>query len=134
MIFHYDAKNGISVPAPFNRIMTPLMTADNAGRDIPFSVHFTEWAPGCKIDTHQHPDAMEAMYCMSGSGRAMADGEWVDFVPGVLLVADKGEEHMIENTGAEPLKVFCVFSPPVSAQGLRERAMAAVKAAEQAKA
>ncbi|MCC8190384.1 MAG: ectoine synthase [Planctomycetes bacterium] len=129
MIFQYDPAQAIEVPAPFNRIMTPMMMADNAGREIPFSIHFTEWAPGCKIDTHQHDSAMEAMYCVSGSGRAMADGEWVDFVPGTLLVADKGETHMIENTGSETLRVFCVFSPPVSADGLRQRALAAVREA-----
>ena len=127
MIFRYDEDNGIPVPPPFARVMTPLMTTDTAGRDIPFSIHFTEWPAGSRIDLHAHPDAMEAMYCVSGAGRAMADGEWTDFVPGVLLVADKGEDHVIENTGTETLRVFCVFSPPISGESLRQRALAAVQ-------
>lgn len=133
MIFKYDPANNIKVPPPFERIMTPLMTTDTAGRPIPFSIHFTEWPPGSKIDTHDHPDAMEAMYCVSGKGRAMSAGEWVDFVPGVLLVADKGDTHLIENTGDEMLRVFCVFSPPVNGDDLRKRALAAVQAAEKGK-
>ena len=45
MFFTYDAKNGIKVPEPFNRVMTPIMTTDTASDPIDFSIHMTEWAP-----------------------------------------------------------------------------------------
>jgi quercetin dioxygenase-like cupin family protein len=133
MYFKYDEKNGIHVPEPFKRVMTPLMTSDLVDRELPFSVHFTEWEPGRRIDSHSHPDAMEAMYCLSGNAHAKIDGEWVEFVPGTMIVADKNEEHCIVNDGDELLRVFCIFSPPVSGEGLRKRAMAAVKEAKENK-
>lgn len=128
MFFRYSEENSIRVPEPFQRVMTPLMVTENAGRPIPFSVHFTEWEPGKKVDLHTHADAMEAMLCLSGTARAKIDGDWVDFVPGSMIVADKNEEHCIVNDGSENLKVLCIFSPPVSAEDLRSRAFAAVAA------
>ena len=130
MFFQYSEENAIRVPEPFQRVMTPLMVTDTANRPIPFSVHFTEWEPGKQVDMHTHPDAMEAMLCVSGNAHAKIDGKWVDFVPGSMIVADKNEEHCIVNDGKEPLKVLCIFSPPVSAEDLRARAFAAVEAAK----
>lgn len=130
MFFQYAKENAIQVPEPFKRVITPLMCRDNAGCPIPFSVHFTEWEPGRQVDMHCHEDAMEAMLCLSGSAQAMIDGEWVDFVPGSMIVADKKEAHCIRNDGDEKLEVLCIFSPPVSAEDLRERAFAAVQKAE----
>ena len=54
MFFKYDAKNGIKVPEPFNRVITPIMTTDTASDPIDFSIHMTEWAPGAKVDNHMH--------------------------------------------------------------------------------
>ena len=129
MFFKYDEKNGIHVPEPFKRVMTPLMTTDQTERDIPFSVHITEWEPGRQVDMHIHEAAMEAMYCLSGNAHAKIDGQWVEFVPGSMIVADKNEEHCIVNDGNELLRVLCVFSPPVSGEGLRKRALEAVEKA-----
>ncbi len=128
MYFKYDKINSIEVPEPFCRIMTPLMCTDTTdGRDLPFSVHYTEWMPGRKVDTHAHDEAVEAMYCISGSGKGYVDGECFDLVPHSMIVADKGEVHSIVNTGDEMLRVLCIFSPPVSGEGLRTRAMEAVE-------
>lgn len=127
MFFEYNKNQSIHVPEPFKRIITPMMCTDTVdGRPLPFSVHFTEWEPGKKVDLHNHPTAMEAMYCLSGTARAKIDGEWVNFTPGKMIVADKHEEHCIENTGNELLRVLCIFAPPVSGADLRDRALGAV--------
>ena len=34
MYFKYDEKNGIKVPHPFNRVMTPMMTTDTTNDSI----------------------------------------------------------------------------------------------------
>lgn len=127
MYFKYDGKNAIKVPSPFERVMTPLMVKDNVDLELPFSVHYTEWKPGCVIDTHVHENAMEMMLCISGKGRAMVNGEWFDLVPDSMIVADKNDEHSIVNNGDEMLRILCVFSPPISAKDLRDRAFAAVE-------
>ena len=135
MFFEEKAENRIEVPEPFQRVMTPLMVTDHVDREIPFSVHFTEWEPGGQVDMHIHEDAMEAMLCVAGTAKAKIDGRWVELKPGSMIVADKKEEHCIINNGKETLKVVCIFSPPVSAEGLRTRAFAAVaQAAEEARA
>jgi mannose-6-phosphate isomerase-like protein (cupin superfamily) len=130
MYFKYDEKNGINVPEPFNRMMTPLMVKDNVERELPFSVHYTEWQPGSCIDAHIHENAMEMMFCVSGKAKAMVNGEWFDLVPDSMIVADKYDEHSIVNDGDELLRVLCVFSPAISAKDLRDRAFAAIENAK----
>lgn len=129
MYYKYDPANGIHVPEPFKRTMTPLfMGDDDKIKETNFSVHFTEWEPGCEIDSHSHPAGMEAMYCMAGEGVAEIDGVEHEFVPGSMIVAPPGIQHKIKNTGKELLRVFCIFSPPVTGESLRQRAMEAVEA------
>ncbi len=132
MYYRYAPKNSILVPPPFKRAITPLfMGDDDKITESDFSVHITEWEPGCEIDSHSHPDSMEAMYCMSGNGIVYIDGEEHAFVPGSMIVAPPNTAHRIINTGTELLRVFCVFSPPATAKGLRDRALAAVQAEQQ---
>ena len=48
MYYTYDPKNSIRIPAPFNRAITPIfMGDDDKITDCAFSVHMTEWDPGC---------------------------------------------------------------------------------------
>lgn len=129
--FTYDPAANIPVPEPFKRTITPMFMSDDPGiRGVDFSVHMTEWEPGCQVDLHAHADATEAMYCVSGAGVASANGEARPFAPGDMLVAPPGVTHSIRNTGTETLRVLCIFSPPVTGQSLRDRAYAAVAGAE----
>jgi mannose-6-phosphate isomerase-like protein (cupin superfamily) len=126
MYFAYDEKNGIPVPFPFNRVMTPIMTTDQTDKPIDFSVHMTEWEIGAKVDEHIHEDSTEVMYCISGEGKASVDGVEYDFVPDSMIAALPGMKHQITNTGKEKLRVLCIFSPAISGEGLRSRAEKAV--------
>ena len=128
MFFKYDAKNGIKVPEPFNRVITPIMTTDTASDPIDFSIHMTEWAPGAKVDNHMHQDSTEAMFCLSGHGKASINDEEFDFEPMTMICALPGDMHQIINTGDELLKVLCIFSPAVSGEDLSNRARNAVEA------
>lgn len=131
MYYTYDPQNSIHVPAPFGRYMTPIFMGDDPIiKDCAFSVHMTEWEPGCRIDNHIHEDATEAMYCISGSGIAQVNGEEHPFVPGSMIVAPPNVTHQIINTGDEMLRVFCIFSPPTTGKALRDRALKAVEEAK----
>lgn len=127
MFFSYDENLSIHVPFPFSRIMTPFMTTDTADGKIDFSVHMTEWESGAQVDEHMHTDSTEAMYCLSGSGSASVGENMYDLKPNTMITALPGQLHWIKNTGTETLKVLCIFSPAISAAGLRERAENAVK-------
>ncbi|MCC2255275.1 cupin domain-containing protein [Ruminococcus sp. CLA-AA-H200] len=131
MYYEYKKENSIHIPAPYKRDITPVfMGDDDKIAETNFSIHLTEWAPGCTIDEHSHPDGMEAMYLMSGKGIAIVNGEEHEFRPDTMIVAPPGITHKIINTGDEVLRVLCVFSPPVTGKSLRERAMNAVDEAE----
>ena len=127
MFFKYDDRKAMEIPLPFKRKITPIMMSDS-GMPVPYSVHITEWDAGCHVDMHAHSDATEAMYCMSGAGKAFVGGDWYDFVPDSMIVAPEGIEHCIRNTGEHPLRVLCIFSPPVSADELIARALKAINA------
>ncbi|MGH0052904.1 MAG: cupin domain-containing protein [Sphaerochaetaceae bacterium] len=127
MYFKFDEKNGIRVPSPFNRVMTPIMTRDQTDEHIDFSTHYTEWDAGAEIDEHMHPASTEVMFCVSGHGVASVDGIEYDFVPDSMICALPGHMHQIKNTGTEKLRVFCIFSPAISGNELKERAEKAVE-------
>ena len=134
MYYQYSTDKNINVPEPFQRIITPLFMADDKViRESNFSVHITEWDPGGKVDLHIHEDSMEAMYCMAGHGEVIINDERKPFDPDTMIVAPPGINHSIINTGTERLRVLCIFSPPVTGKDLRDRAYAAIEAAEQAK-
>lgn len=127
MYFKFDRiANGINVPSPFNRIITPIMTADMVDFPTDFSVHMTEWDLGAEVDNHVHPYATEVMYCLSGHGVGIVDGVEYDLVPNSMISAFPGHSHQIKNTGTEILQVLCIFSPPVTGKDLQSRAQKAV--------
>ena len=134
MYYVYDEKNSIKIPAPFGRVITPMFMGDDPViTESNFSVHMTEWEPGCQVDNHFHDTEMEAMYCISGSGIAQVNGVEHPFVPGSMIVAPPKVTHQIINTGTELLRVLCIFSPPSTGKALRDRAMKTVEEAEKAK-
>ena len=112
-------------PRPFGA--TPVFMADDDSiRNCDFSIHLTEWDPGCEIDEHMHPDGFEAMYLISGEGKVYIDGVEHPFVPDSMIVAPPTIVHKIINTGTEKLRVLCVFSPPVTGKSLQRRALEAI--------
>lgn len=127
MYYVYDEKNSIKIPKPFGRVMTPIFMGDDPiSADCGFSVHMTEWEPGCCVDNHFHETETEAMYCISGKGIAQIGEAEHPFFPGSMVVAPPGITHQIINTGTECLRVLCIFSPPSTDRALMERAMKAI--------
>ena len=130
MYYDYEKCEKIVVPAPFGRTITPMFMGDDPViTESNFSVHMTEWMPGCQVDNHIHEESMEAMYCISGTGIAQVNGEEHPFYPGAMIVAPPKVTHQITNTGTELLRVLCIFSPPNTGAELRNRAMQTVEAA-----
>lgn len=125
--YKYDENNSIHIPAPFCRTITPVFMKDDfCITDCNFSIHITEWPAGSEIDEHFHPDSFEAMYLMSGTGKCIINDEEHDFIPDSMIVAPPNVNHKIMNTGQEVLRVLCVFSPPITGESLKKRAMEAV--------
>lgn len=77
---------------------------------VNFCMRMIEVAPGAVIPAHHHPWEHE-QFVFSGTGRILKDGQPVDFGPGAVLYIAPDEEHRIENTGSEPLRIVCLVPP-----------------------
>jgi quercetin dioxygenase-like cupin family protein len=72
-------------------------------------------APGERVrPAHSHPNGDEVIYIVTGSGRALVDGEVPAVKAGTTVLFPQGKIHMLHNTGAEEMKVVCFFAPPTN--------------------
>jgi len=76
--------------------------------------------PGGTTGLHQHTSD-ELIYVVSGRGRVvLVDGDVKverDVEGGCVIVARAEVKHETRNTGEEPLKLYCVFIPPLPVEG-----------------
>jgi mannose-6-phosphate isomerase-like protein (cupin superfamily) len=76
--------------------------------------------PGGTTGLHQHTSD-EVIYVVSGRGRVtLVDGDVKverDVEEGFVVVARAGVRHETRNTGGEPLRLYCVFIPPLPVEG-----------------
>jgi oxalate decarboxylase/phosphoglucose isomerase-like protein (cupin superfamily) len=76
--------------------------------------------PGRGHDRHNHPDAEEILYVLSGEGKQMvADDEPFRVRPGDAIYVPTAVFHSTINTGWEPLRLLAIYNP-----GGPERALA----------
>jgi quercetin dioxygenase-like cupin family protein len=69
-------------------------------------------APGEKVrPAHSHTKGEEAIHIITGSGRVMVNGEVSPVKAGSTILFQRGEVHMLQNTGNEEMKVICFFAP-----------------------
>ncbi len=61
---------------------------------------------GSSIGTHAHTEGSDINYVLSGSGKAVCNGEEEILTPGVCHYCPKGSSHSIINTGNEDLVLF----------------------------
>jgi mannose-6-phosphate isomerase-like protein (cupin superfamily) len=76
--------------------------------------------PGGTTGLHQHTSD-EVIYVVSGRGRVtLVDGDVRverDVEEGFVVVARAGVRHETRNTGGEPLRLYCIFIPPLPVEG-----------------
>ncbi len=70
-------------------------------------------APGQRIAAHTHPQGQDTWTILSGHGQYQTDeqGEFVNVVPGDVVVARQGEVHGVLCTSPEPLMFISVVAP-----------------------
>ncbi|MDX3907332.1 MAG: ectoine synthase [Pigmentiphaga sp.] len=100
-----------------NEVTTPTWTSrrvllkkDGMG----FSFHETIIHPG--TETHiWYKNHVEAVWCIEGDGEieTVADGKVYKLGPGVVYALNDNDEHYLRG-GKEPLRVICVFNPPLT--------------------
>ena len=86
----------------------------------PMSFGSVRLEPGKGHARHNHPDADEYIYVVSGTGEQMLDDHPpVPIKPGACIWIPIGIYHSTLNTGSEPLHLVVVYNPAGPEEGLR---------------
>lgn len=89
-----------------------------------FSVAIVELKPGKTHEEHDHLEAEEILYVLSGKGKQSIDvvGQRIEreIGPGVLIHIPPAVSHSTVNTGEETLRLLSVCAPPGQEACLRE--------------
>ncbi|MGH7459557.1 MAG: cupin domain-containing protein [Longimicrobiales bacterium] len=77
--------------------------------------------PGKGHARHNHPNADEILFMISGEGDQMLDDQpAVRVGPGAMIYIPRGVFHSTLNTGWEPLRFVVVYAPAGTEKVLRE--------------
>lgn len=105
MKIDFNALKEITVPG-MNQgtgTMSARMYMDEEGKVITSSIH-----PGGSIGMHVHETSDDINYVLSGTGKAVCDGEEEMLEAGVCHICKKGSSHSIINTGDADLVLLTV--------------------------
>ncbi len=96
-----------------------LSTPDTAGGDT-MTFGMVVLQPGRGHARHDHPDADEILFILSGDGEQMLDDRpAVPIGPGAMIYIPRGVFHSTLNTGWEPLRFVVVYAPAGTEKVLR---------------
>lgn len=96
-----------------------LSTPDTAG-GASMTFGFVVLEPGKGHERHNHPDADEVIFIVSGEADQMLDDrEPVRVRPGASIYVPRGVYHSTMNVGWEPLRFVVVYAPAGTENVLR---------------
>jgi oxalate decarboxylase/phosphoglucose isomerase-like protein (cupin superfamily) len=86
-----------------------------------FSFGVVESLPGTGHETHNHPEAEEIIYLVSGECELMLDHQPpVRIKPGACIYIPPGVNHYTANVGQEPMITLIAYSPLGPERKLRD--------------
>jgi len=85
--------------------MSAMMFMDEDGKIIPCRIH-----AGGSIGLHSHAASDDINYVISGTGRAICDGNEEILEAGTCHICKKGSEHSIVNTGTKDLVLLTIVT------------------------
>ena len=101
-----------------------LMDAGELGsRNV--SVCWLEVPAGASEELRSHEEAEQVYVVVSGKGTMSATGDTQQLAVGDLVLIPPATDHSVANDGTDPLALVSVQSPPVSADELFSRRLAA---------
>lgn len=105
MLIDFNGMEQVTIPGMHNGTGTldAKMYADNTRRIIPCTIH-----AGGSIGLHLHSTSDDINYVISGTGKAICDGQEEPLLAGCCHICPKGSEHSILNTGDEELVLLTV--------------------------
>ncbi|HJD44515.1 MAG TPA: ectoine synthase [Candidatus Paenalcaligenes intestinipullorum] len=93
-----------------------LLAKDGMG----FSFHETIIQPGTETHIH-YQNHLEAVWCVEGDGEieTIADGKKYALHAGIVYALNENDEHWLRG-GTKPLRVICVFNPPITGREVHD--------------
>lgn len=90
-----------------------------------FSGGVVSLQPGQGHARHNHPDAEEIIFVVSGNGEQMVEDERGEPIvrpvrPGCTVYVPQARFHATRNTGTEPMRLFVVYTPAGPENALRQ--------------
>ena len=73
--------------------------------------------PGEEIGAETHTDNDQVLFCVSGTGKVVLNGEETSFQEGDLVLVHSGTLHNFINSGATSMKIITTYSPAHHPQG-----------------
>lgn len=98
-------------PVPANGHIEVLMAPDLVNMASSFAFGTQTVPPGCHIREHAHDRVEEMIFVLSGTGRAVLDGEDVAMTPGTAIFLGFNRRHMFINAGSEDLRLAWLVLP-----------------------
>ena len=98
-------------PVPANGHIEVLMAPDLVPMASRFAFGTQTVPPGCHIREHAHDRVEEMIFVLSGTGRAVLDGENVAMTPGTAIFLGFNRRHMFINEGTEDLRLAWLVLP-----------------------
>jgi mannose-6-phosphate isomerase-like protein (cupin superfamily) len=89
------------------------------------SVNWLEVPAGASEELRSHEEAEQVYVVVGGAGTMSATGDTQRLEVGDLVLIPPATDHSVANDGIDPLALVSVQSPPVSADELYSRRLAA---------
>jgi oxalate decarboxylase/phosphoglucose isomerase-like protein (cupin superfamily) len=97
-------------------VIKPLVAGDSPN----VSLMHVVLQPGQGHERHNHPDADEILYVLSGTGDQMVDDEQTFEVrAGHTVWIPQGAFHSTQNTGWEPMALLAIYAPGGAEEALK---------------
>lgn len=68
--------------------------------------------PGGEVGQETHKYTEQTLFFLSGTGEGTLDDKKFPIGPGDVVIVTAGTKHNFQNTGAQALKLYTVYSPP----------------------
>jgi len=113
---------GVRIDEPYGRNIKIILAPDISDEVKDVSITMGIIDPHSQNDLHMHPEGIEILYIVSGFGYAVIGDEKFPIRHDSLIVAPKGVMHQQVNESDDPMKMFAVWTPPVTSEEVLGRA------------
>ena len=105
MLIDFNETKEITIPGMNGGTgtMSAKMFMGEQGKIIPAKIH-----SGGSIGLHKHETSDDINYVLSGTGKAVCDGQEEILKAGTCHICKKGSQHSIENTGDDDLVLLTI--------------------------